>query len=105
MRRNPKGSDIPKARTILENMAADLVRLGGHDGFVTTIAHAISLMTRAKPVGGTAKPTHRGWGDPTLKGDLAATVAAHPHWTRQQVSIACNTNTARVSEFKAGIAP
>lgn len=98
---NPNGSNIPQARETLHGIlrvwAGALPMTVVHD-----INDALSLMSRAKPVRRSAVK-HRGWADPLLKQEIQHCLAAHTDWSLQQVSIHCNTNTARVSEVATGL--
>src|SRR4051812_48398957 len=99
--KNPRGSDVPAARDILEDILAGKHGHVGQPG-LDAIRLALSKLYR-DTTNGRTKNQHRGWSDPALKGDILRCHASHSDWSRQKISIACDTNTARVSECLAGL--
>lgn len=95
-------SEIPKARVLIEQVLSAMMRTGGDHRLIAMLQEAVAKMHRA-PYCRKASTRHRSWSDKTLKGDILATANAHPDWTLQEISIACNSNTARVSEALNGL--
>jgi hypothetical protein len=97
--KNPNGSDIAGARALLEQM---ILRDQMTPEDMAACRYALSKLFRDVR-NGRGKNAHRGWADPHLLPEMITYVRALPEKTRQQVSIALNCNTARVSEYMTGL--
>lgn len=96
---NPNGSNIRLARQTIQGIL-DRNHLNPYDR--KDLMFALSKMRRAAPIR-KAEPKHRGWKDKNLKRDILNAASLFPEASNQEISILCNTNTARVSECLGGL--
>lgn len=91
------GSNIPKARSLIEDVIADAVL---EPWACKNLSDALDLMTRRSPKHRAARRSAPLTDDKAQ--EIKATRLRFPSWSLQQIAVSCQVNAGRVSEVLNG---